>query len=328
LAVSPLTLQPLSGTFAVCRLAPDAPVPTWASAGAFYSVTRAPDELSVVCPEDLVPAGLRAERGWSCLQVEGPLDLSLTGVLASLAQPLAEAGVSVFAVSTFDTDYLLIRDGQLPAALPALTRAGHRVRPRRPPGSGRTASNHGTGHKEATISSELAQVTLRPCTDEDFEAIYRVVNEAARAYRRVIPEDRWHEPYMPQEELRREIATGVRFWGAVRRGELVGVMGIQDRGAVDLIRHAYVLPAEQGRGVGSLLLRLLESTATRPLLVGTWAAAVWAVSFYQKHGYRLLQEDEKNRLLRAYWQIPSRQVEASVVLAHPRWREESSPSVR
>ena len=141
------------------------------------------------------------------------------------------------------------------------------------------------------------------------------MNAAAEAYRGVIPHDRWRQPYMPAEELDEEIAAGVEFWGLEEDGRLVGVMGIQPLGEVDLIRHAYVLPARQGEGVGGRLLRDLIGRAEAPLLVGTWAAAEWAIRFYERHGFALVPPEEKTRLLRTYWSIPERQVETSVVLA-------------
>ncbi len=159
------------------------------------------------------------------------------------------------------------------------------------------------------------QQTIRICDDADSEAIYAIINDAAQAYRGVIPEDRWHEPYMPREELAREIASGVRFWGYEEDGELLGVMGIQDVQDVTLIRHAYVRSARRGQGIGGKLLDHLRRLATRPILIGTWAAATWAIRFYQRHGFRQVSTEEKNRLLKAYWTIPDRQVETSVVLA-------------
>ncbi len=163
---------------------------------------------------------------------------------------------------------------------------------------------------------------IRPCTKADVSVLFEIVNDAARAYKGVIPGDRWHEPYMPLEELEGEIADGVVFWGWEDGGELIGAMGIQDRGDVCLIRHAYVRPGRQKGGVGTQLLKHLESTTEKPILIGTWAAAQWAVAFYQRNGYRLLDVDEKNRLLRTYWRIPDRQVETSVVLADGRWPAE------
>jgi GNAT superfamily N-acetyltransferase len=149
----------------------------------------------------------------------------------------------------------------------------------------------------------------------DFNAILHVVNDAAEAYRGVIPEDRWKEPYMPAEELSEEIESGVEFYGWKEDGLLVGVMGIQPVNDVTLIRHAYVLTSRQQRGIGEkLLMHLLSMARTSEVLVGTWEASSWAVRFYEKHGFRLMSKEEKNRLLRKYWNIPERQVETSVVL--------------
>ncbi|MCK5113660.1 MAG: GNAT family N-acetyltransferase [Phycisphaerae bacterium] len=162
---------------------------------------------------------------------------------------------------------------------------------------------------------------IRPCCDRDFEAAYEIINDAATAYKGVIPDDRWHEPYMPREELAGEISAGVRFWGCEIDGELAGVMGIQDVQDVALIRHAYVRTPLRGQGAGGKLLQHLLPLTDRPILIGTWAAAVWAVGFYQKHGFRLVTPEQKNRLLAKYWSIPDRQVETSVVLAGPTWVE-------
>lgn len=156
---------------------------------------------------------------------------------------------------------------------------------------------------------------IRPCADDDFEAIYTIINDAAQAYQGVIPDDRWHQPYMSREELRGEMAKGVRFWGCEEDGELVGVMGIQDVEDVTLIRHAYVRTARRNKGIGGQLLCELRQLATRPILIGTWAAATWAIRFYERHGFRQVSVEEKNRLLKKYWTIPERQVETSVVLA-------------
>jgi GNAT superfamily N-acetyltransferase len=156
---------------------------------------------------------------------------------------------------------------------------------------------------------------IRPCRPDERDAIFAIVNEAAEAYRHVIPADRWHEPYMPLAELDREIADGVRFWGYEDGGgDLLGVMGIQRVDDVELIRHAYVTPASQGRGVGGALLQHLMEAATLPVLVGTWAAAGWAIRFYERHGFARTSAEEKTRLLKRYWSIPDRQVETSVVL--------------
>lgn len=162
---------------------------------------------------------------------------------------------------------------------------------------------------------------IRVCGAEDFEAVYAIINDAAAAYRGVIPADRWHEPYMSREALAAEIADGVEFWGLEQDGPLQGVMGIQDRGDVALIRHAYVRTARRRAGIGGALLAHLERVTAKPILIGTWAAASWAVRFYEKHGYRLVAPEAKDRLLATYWRVPARQVETSVVLASPRWFE-------
>jgi len=160
---------------------------------------------------------------------------------------------------------------------------------------------------------------IRPCGDRDLPAIYAIINDAAVAYRGVIPADRWHEPYMPWEELQHEIAAGVAFWGYEEDGELLGVMGIQHVQDVTLIRHAYVRTARRNQGIGGQLLSVLRRQTDRPILIGTWAAATWAVRFYEQHGFRRVSAEEKDRLLRTYWSIPERQVETSVVLADPGW---------
>jgi GNAT superfamily N-acetyltransferase len=159
--------------------------------------------------------------------------------------------------------------------------------------------------------------TIRPCRDDEREAILSIVNAAAEAYRDVIPADRWHEPYMPRDELDAEIAAGVVFWGYEDGGRLIGIMGVQDVGDLDLIRHAYVLPRSQRRGVGGVLLGHLADGATRRMLVGTWAAAEWAVRFYERHGFSLVARERGAELLHTYWNIPERQIETSVVLAKP-----------
>ena len=163
---------------------------------------------------------------------------------------------------------------------------------------------------------------IGPCEPADVPAIYEIVNDGAQAYKGVIPADRWHEPYMPLDELKSEIAKGVRFFGCRVDGRLVGVMGIQDVKDVTLIRHAYVRTRERRRGIGRALLEKLTSQTRRPILIGTWKAATWAIGFYEKNGFRVVSEDEKNRLLRKYWTIPDRQVEESVVLADHRLREQ------
>ena len=161
-------------------------------------------------------------------------------------------------------------------------------------------------------------MSIQPCVPEDVPAIHEIINDAALAYKGVIPADRWHEPYMPMDDLRSEIDKGVRFFGCRIDGRLVGVMGIQDVKDVTLIRHAYVRTTERRHGIGRALLATLTSQATRPILIGTWKAAAWAIRFYEKNGFRVVAEAEKNRLLRTYWTIPDRQVEESVVLAQVR----------
>ena len=163
-------------------------------------------------------------------------------------------------------------------------------------------------------------IVIRRCGDGDFETIYSIVSSAAEAYKGVIPQDRWKEPYMPPVELREEMAAGVTFWGYEEGDELVGVMGIQPLQDVTLIRHAYVRPDRQNRGIGGKLLTVLCRQTTGPLLVGTWADAGWAILFYEKHGFQLVSAEEKERLLRKYWSIPERQIETSVVLADEKWR--------
>jgi GNAT superfamily N-acetyltransferase len=149
----------------------------------------------------------------------------------------------------------------------------------------------------------------------DFDTILKVINDAAQAYKGVIPDDRWKEPYMSAEELRGEIEAGVRFFGWVEGGHLLGVTGIQALQDTTLIRHAYVLPGYQRQGIGTKLLEYLIGLAeTLEILVGTWVDATWAIRFYEKHGFKLVSPREKDRLLRTYWNIPERQVETSVVL--------------
>lgn len=161
---------------------------------------------------------------------------------------------------------------------------------------------------------------IRRCTQDDLSVMYAVINDAAQAYQGVIPADQWHDPYMPMDELVSEIADGVQFWGyPTADSELIAVMGIQDRGPVHLIRHAYVRADQRRKGIGSRLLDHIESLTDAPILVGTWADAHWAIGFYQRHGYELVSTEEKNLLLRRFWNIPERQVETSVVLANKKW---------
>ncbi len=165
---------------------------------------------------------------------------------------------------------------------------------------------------------------IRKSVDADFPEILSIVNDAAHVYRGVIPADRWHEPYMPSDELIGEMNRGVEFWVAEQEGRLSGVMGVQDKGDVVLVRHAYVAPGAQRSCIGTTLLRHVEALIEKPILIGTWAAASWAIEFYERNGFKLVSHDEKDRLLRTFWTIPARQIETSVVLANRRWRETQS----
>lgn len=156
---------------------------------------------------------------------------------------------------------------------------------------------------------------IRMCTETDFNTIFEIINDAAKVYKGIIPEDRWNEPYMHLQELKKEIEDSVVFWGFEKGGQLLGVMGIQDKDDVTLIRHAYVLTRSQKLGIGTKLLQHLERMTEKPILIGTWTTAEWAISFYEKNGYILVSDEEKKRLLRKYWSIPERQVMTSVVLA-------------
>lgn len=167
---------------------------------------------------------------------------------------------------------------------------------------------------------------IRRCTINDFHVMYSIINDSAQAYCGIIPKDCWKVPYMPQEELRHAIeavddggGSGIVFWGYEEGDKLVGVMGIQHTQDVTLIRHAYTLTSRQKQGIGSRLLSFLRTQTTRPTLIGTWADAFWAIRFYEKHGFELVTPQEKDRLLKKYWSIPSRQIETSVVLADQRW---------
>ena len=160
---------------------------------------------------------------------------------------------------------------------------------------------------------------IRALADPDRPEIFTVVNAAAEAYRGVIPADRWKEPYMPESELAAELAAGIAFSGWEENGALQGVMGVQPVQDVILIRHAYVRPERQGEGIGTALLDALCRDVDKPILIGTWAAATWAVRFYQARGFALVGEEEKARLLKRYWTVPDRQIETSVVLGDARW---------
>jgi GNAT superfamily N-acetyltransferase len=156
---------------------------------------------------------------------------------------------------------------------------------------------------------------IRLCDDHDFEPIWVIINDGARAYKGVIPEDRWTEPYMSRDQLHHEIGEGVVFWGYEESGTLEGVMGLQQVQDVTLIRHAYVRTSSRNRGIGTHLLKYLRKLTQGPVLIGTWADALWAIRFYEKNGFQTVPQDQKDRLLRRYWSIPERQIETSVVLA-------------
>jgi GNAT superfamily N-acetyltransferase len=159
--------------------------------------------------------------------------------------------------------------------------------------------------------------TARPCRKDERLVISEIINAAAKAYRGVIPPDRWHDPYMSLPELDSEISAGVAFWVYDSEGDVIGVMGIQRVRDVDLIRHAYVRPGNQRRGIGAALISHIRSMSSRQMLVGTWAAAAWAIAFYQRHGFEPVSAEQKTALLKTYWTIPERQIETSVVLANP-----------
>ena len=160
---------------------------------------------------------------------------------------------------------------------------------------------------------------IRQAVDGDRTQMLAIINQAAQAYRGVIPADRWHDPYMPERELVHEIASGIIFWVAEEAGHLLGVIGSQDKGAVTLVRHAYVASTAQRKGVGTTLLRHVEALAGKPVLIGTWADASWAIDFYRRNGFTVVPHADKDRLLRTYWSIPERQIETSVVLADRHW---------
>jgi N-acetylglutamate synthase-like GNAT family acetyltransferase len=162
---------------------------------------------------------------------------------------------------------------------------------------------------------------IRQSGARDFLGILAIINDAAVAYRGVIPADRWHEPYMSASDLETQIDEGVVFWIAEREGSLAGVMGIQDKGEVALVRHAYVASTSQRSGVGTKLLRHVEGLVDKPILIGTWAAASWAIEFYRRNGFEMVSDVDKDRLLRTYWSIPTRQIETSVVLGNQGWRD-------
>jgi GNAT superfamily N-acetyltransferase len=165
----------------------------------------------------------------------------------------------------------------------------------------------------------MSSIAIRAATPLDDQTIFEIINDSARAYKGVIPEAAWHEPYMPLDHLQSEIAKGVRFYCCDCDGRTMGVMGIQDVQDVTLVRHAYVRSESRSRGIGRALLESVTALTPRPVLIGAWRAASWAIQFYQKNGFTLLDEQEKNRVLRIYWTISDFQVQESVVLADQRW---------
>ena len=192
------------------------------------------------------------------------------------------------------------------------------------------STHHPHGIKVRLVGGQVGRVknvlndhgsvsAIRQCHERDFETIYSIINEAAEVYKGVIPDDRWKMPYMSKDELRHEIDAGVVFWGFEENNRLIGIMGIQYVQDVTLIRHAYVRLKRQHQGIGKKLLLELCKKSDRPILIGTWSDATWAIHFYEKHGFRRVSEQEKKRLLEKYWSIPPRQVVTSVVLANRKW---------
>ena len=162
---------------------------------------------------------------------------------------------------------------------------------------------------------------IRSCEERDFDLIWAIINDGAKAYKGIIPADCWAEPYMSSEELQSEVREGVKFWGHEEDGELNGVMGMQQIEDVTLIRHAYVRTSYQKRGIGGRLLSHLRPLAHGPVLIGTWADAGWAIRFYQKHGFQVVGSEQRVRLLNRHWNVSSRQAEVSVVLADRTWKD-------
>jgi N-acetylglutamate synthase-like GNAT family acetyltransferase len=170
-------------------------------------------------------------------------------------------------------------------------------------------------HHQAENRLTRDKEMIQSATEKDFDEIYYVINDAAMAYKGIIPPDRWHEPYMTKEELKKQIDEGVKFSCYLEENRIIGVMGIQDKIDVNLIRHAYVVTRHRNKGIGAILLLELLARSEKPILIGTWKAAHWAIKFYEKHGFHLVTEEEKEYLARRYWDIPDWQVETSVVLA-------------
>ncbi len=166
------------------------------------------------------------------------------------------------------------------------------------------------------------------CNGRDFELILSIINDGAQAYKGIIPADRWTEPYMSRKALKHEINEGVVFWCYEEASTLVGVMGLQEVQDVTLLRHAYVRTNQQKKGIGARLLSHLQELTNKPVLIGTWADAIWAIHFYERHGFQMVDTQEKNRLLEKYWTVPERQVETSVVLADAKWRALSKEAIK
>ena len=160
---------------------------------------------------------------------------------------------------------------------------------------------------------------IRAIEEKDIDVVLKIINDAAQAYKGIIPDDRWHEPYMSMEELKEQIVDGVYFWCYEDNNEIIGVMGTQDKSDVSLIRHAYVKTVQRNSGIGTKLLAYLCSNTDKPILIGTWSSAVWAIRFYEKNGFVLVDSNTKTYLLNKYWNVPERQIETSVVLADKRW---------
>lgn len=161
---------------------------------------------------------------------------------------------------------------------------------------------------------------IRCCNNRDTEQVLSIINDGAQAYKGVIPADRWTEPYMSTKALNHEINEGVVFWCFEEESTLVGVMGLQEVQDVTLVRHAYVRTNHQKKGIGARLLSHLQEVTNKPVLIGTWADAIWAIRFYERHGFQMVNAQERNHLLGRYWTVPKRQVETSVVLVDANWR--------
>jgi N-acetylglutamate synthase-like GNAT family acetyltransferase len=178
-----------------------------------------------------------------------------------------------------------------------------------------------SGASESISIDEISKkggiaMKIRMTNDKDFKEIYNIINDAACAYKGIIPDDMWHEPYMTESELSIQINDGVVFLCCENEKEIQGVMGYQDKKDVFLIRHAYVRTKNRKSGIGSNLLNEIIKKIDKPILIGTWAAASWAIKFYEKNGFSLVSEQERERLLRTYWKISERQIATSVVLAN------------